>query len=185
LWAENKKTFAQSLFCDLELRFYNSTILNYFGFFTNIFIIKKGVQSTKIFSKIISQDQVIGKWFSYIKKVPEHSIAKSKVTNSARKDKGSILVAFYGQHFFEYQKHQVANPRAMLFSAAKKRSIFPFFSSQTVCNYIADQLSNTTKFKDKSFKISLQKGIAKVAAQLSKKINFRTISGVKIVCSGK
>lgn len=180
-----KKTFAESLFSDLELRFSSETLINYVGGFTNSLVVKKSAQNLKIFTKIVSSDQIVGRWFSYAQKLPESSDAKQKLLSCKQKKNGNTLGFLFEQGAFECQRHAIADEKSLFFSHANKQAILPLVASQTICNYVVSQLVVSLKLKDKSFKGSLQKGFAKIASQLSKRTNFRLIAGIKIVCCGR
>jgi hypothetical protein len=160
-------------------------LLNFLGFFSCGVTIKKNARSLKSFTKVTSSSQIVGNWFSYVKKTPECSELKQNLLNSQQKQYCHLLFESFEQNIFEYQQHNFVNDQKTIFTPSQKQTILPFFSSQTICNYVAQQLAASIKFKDKSFKNSLQKGTAKVAAQLSKKFGFSAISGIKIVCCGR
>jgi hypothetical protein len=100
-----------------------------------------------------------------------------------QKNRSALLYASFAQNAFEYQKHNFVSDEIAFFIPNQKQAILPLVSSQAVCNYVIGQLATSAKSRDRSFKISLQKGLAKIAAQLSKKTS--TIFGIKVIACGR
>jgi hypothetical protein len=146
--------------------------------------VKKNSKLSHSSAKVGSFDTVIGKWYSYLQNIAESSKLAKEHRNNKQNQYVNCLRSFFGYHIFEYCDYAENRPNNGWFHP-KKQTISPTFSGQFFCDYIAAQLSFSTSFKDQSFKKNFDSALKKIARKFVKTQNFRLVSGIKIVCSGK
>ena len=183
-WCENPKTFIKSFFFDLELRFFVKLVFEQLGFFEDNLRVKKNAKISRCFAKVLSFDDVIGKWFLYLRNITETSKLAKELRDKKQKKYSRDLTSFFGYHVFEYRS-LFENEQNNTWDNTKKTTFLPVFSGQLFCNYIAKQISLSLGFKNRSFRGGFENALKKVARKCIKTHNFQLVSGIKIICSGK
>jgi ribosomal protein S3 len=172
-WCETTNSYADVLFSDLEIRFFNKKLISYLGFYVNNVIIRKSTKGLKLYTKLISSKNIL-------------AARKQRKKNLQYK----ILSPFNSYFTLDYYKSlggflSSARAKKKVFKTSKKNNILPLFSAQTLSDYIAEQLIITPRLKHWSFKLNVQSGIAQIASKLFKGDNIALISGLKVTCKGK
>lgn len=185
LWCDASSNYASAFCNDLELRHHNKVLFDSMGLFTNNIVIRKNAKRLQSFSKLATSEAIIGKWFSYGQRVKEQPDMKRK--RLLRKQAHGIgsLFSLSDKYALEYQKYKNIGEYDMKIGTSNKQTMIPFITGQVLSDYISEQLKTSLKLRDKSFRTSLQRGIAKIATRLLSGSKMQLISGMKIMCSGK
>jgi hypothetical protein len=183
-WAESSKSFTKSLFLDLELRFFLKILFGQLKLFNDKTRFKKSSKISRSSEKIVSSDNVTSKWYSYLQSIPEKPKLLREKNYDNQNKHVEYLSPFFHSHIFEYCEHTEKTPYNRCYQY-KKHNFLPNFSAQLFSNYITKQISFSTSFKDLTFNYGFSNAIKKIARKFAKKQKLGTVSGIKIVCSGK
>jgi ribosomal protein S3 len=148
-----------NLFKEWEIRYYTRILLNSLGLFPNEILSRKTSTKTQVYSKTLTQEDIVGFW--------------SKSRNQT---------AIYNIKKFESKYKLKPSQKGYGLNILGKSHKPLFLSGQLLADYISRQISLTRKLKDESFKSSLTPGLKHIIRTIGQDTN---LSGLKITCSGK